>query len=75
MFGLNLNRHQTQLYAVQKPLPRCHIPDIGQPIFPGKTRAYGNKTAVINGITGQSYTFSQLEQAIRKQLSGFIRGF
>jgi acyl-CoA synthetase (AMP-forming)/AMP-acid ligase II len=78
MFGLNLSLgFKPNCMLFKSPYPDVHIPDIDLThFFLDRTRAFGNKTAVINGITGQTYTFRRLEQAIKNVAFGlYKRGF
>ena len=61
----------------KSPYPDVDIPDIDLThFFLEKTREFGDKTAVVNGTTGQSYTFTQLERAIKRAALGlYKRGF
>ncbi len=55
----------------KSPYPDVAIPDIDlTTFFLSRIREFGNKTAVINGITHHSYTYDQLAAAIKKVAFG-----
>jgi acyl-CoA synthetase (AMP-forming)/AMP-acid ligase II len=55
----------------KSPYPDVAIPDIDlTTFFLSRIRDFGNKTAVINGITHHSYTYDQLAAAIKKAAFG-----
>ena len=58
----------------KSPYPDVDIPDMDLThYFLSRIKTFGNKTAVINGITHQSYTFDQLAAAIKKTAFGLYR--
>jgi len=58
----------------KSPYPDVEIPDIDlTTYFLSRIKEFGNKTAVINGITGQSYSYEQLGAAIKKAAFGLYR--
>lgn len=61
----------------KSPYPDVSIPTVDLThFFLSRIKEYGNKTAVINGISGQSYSFDQLAESIKKAAYGLVkRGF
>jgi acyl-CoA synthetase (AMP-forming)/AMP-acid ligase II len=58
----------------KSPYPDVDIPDFDLTnYFLSRIKTFGNKTAVINGITHQAYTFDQLAAAIKKTAFGLYR--
>ena len=61
----------------KSPYPDVSIPEIDlTSLFLSRIKEYGNKTAVINGITHQTYSFAELAGSIKKAAFGLSkRGF
>ncbi|EDV23262.1 uncharacterized protein TRIADDRAFT_58361 [Trichoplax adhaerens] len=61
--------------SVRSPYPDVHIPDNVSffEYVTGNFKNFGNKPAMTDGITGASYTFHQLDDAIKRVASALVK--